>query len=73
MFTLVVAVTVNTAPALRIALNGATANGRHGYLDVPVCDLVVVQVFQPLQDLPCVEADGGLVVLEGAPLGPEQR
>lgn len=37
-----------------------------------MCDLVVVQIFQPLQDLPGVEADGGLVVLQGPPLGPQQ-
>lgn len=43
-----------------------------GHLDVSVRDLVVVQVFEPLQDLPRVEADGGLVVLQGSPLGPEQ-
>lgn len=42
------------------------------YLDVSVCNLVVVQVFEPLQDLPCVEADGGLIVFQWAPLGPQQ-
>lgn len=35
--------------------------------------LVVMQVFEALQDLPRVEADGGLVVFQGSPLGPEQR
>lgn len=43
------------------------------HLDVSVCYLVVVQVLEPLQDLPGVEADGGLVVLQRAPLGAEQR
>lgn len=42
------------------------------HLDVSVGYLVVVQVFQPLQDLPGVEANGGLIVFQGAPFGPEQ-
>ena len=41
-----------------------------GHLDVSVDDLVLVQVAQPFQDLPCVEDDGGL--LQWTPLGPQQ-
>lgn len=54
-------------------MNGGERAPAKGHLDVPVCYLVVVQVLEPLQDLARVEADGGLVVFEGAPLGPEQR
>lgn len=38
-----------------------------------MCYLVVVQVFESLEDLPGVEADGGLVVFQRAPFGPQQR
>lgn len=34
--------------------------------------LVVVQVLEALEDLPRVEADGGLVVLQRTPFGPQQ-
>lgn len=40
-------------------------------LDVPVDDLVLVQVPEPLQDLSGVEDDGGL--LQRAPFGAQQR
>lgn len=39
-------------------------------LDVPVDDLVLVQVAKALQDLPGVEDDGGL--LQGTPFGTQQ-
>lgn len=42
------------------------------HLDVSVCYLIIVQVLEPLQDLFCIEADGGLVILEWTPLGPQQ-
>lgn len=42
------------------------------YLYVSMCYLVVMQVFEALQYLPRVEADGGLVVLQRTPLGPQQ-
>lgn len=43
------------------------------HLNVSVCYLVVVQVLESLQDLPRVEANGGLVVFQRAPLGSQQR
>lgn len=42
------------------------------YLNVSVRDLIVMQVLQTLQDLLGVEADGGLVVLQGSPLGAQK-
>lgn len=36
-------------------------------LDVSVCYLIVVQVFESLQDLPRIEANGGFVVFQGSP------
>lgn len=45
---------------------------RLGHLDVSVRYLVLVKVFETFQDLPCVEADGVLVVFQRAPLGPQQ-
>lgn len=41
------------------------------HLDVPVHNLVLVQVPQPLQDLSGVKDDGGL--LQRTPFGPQQR
>ena len=41
-------------------------------LDVPVHNLLVVEVLQPLQHLLGVEGDHPLVPLQRAPLGPEQ-
>ncbi len=42
-------------------------------LDVPVHDLLVVEVLQPLQHLLGVEGDHALVALQRAPLGAEER
>lgn len=35
--------------------------------------LVVMEIPEPLQDLLGVEDDGGLVVFQGTPLGPQER
>lgn len=35
-------------------------------------DLIVMEIFEPLQDLSGVEADGGFVVLQRAPFRPQQ-
>lgn len=42
------------------------------HLDVPVHDVVIVEVAEPVEDLAGVEDDGGLVVLQGTPLGAQQ-
>lgn len=37
------------------------------YLDVSVNNAVLMEVVESLKDLPCVEANGALIVLQGAP------
>lgn len=43
------------------------------HLDVSVDDLVVMKVFQAFQDLLSVEDDGGFIVLQRTPFGPQKR
>lgn len=59
--------------ALQQNQHGATCNYLEAHLDVSVDNLVVVEISESLQDLFGVEGDGGLVVLQGPPLGAQQR
>lgn len=46
---------------------------RSSHLNVSVDDLVVVEVFEPLQDLFSVEDDGRFVVFQRTPFGAQER
>lgn len=43
------------------------------HLDVSVDNLVVMEIFEPLQDLFGVEDDGSLIVLQRTPFGAQER
>lgn len=43
------------------------------HLNVSMDDLIVVKVFEPLEDLFGVEDDGGFVVFQGTPFGAQER
>ena len=47
--------------------------GCSAHLNVSVDYLIVMEVFEPLEDLFGVEDDGGLVVFQGTPFGAQER
>ena len=55
---------------LKVTIPAIYCNQNPTNLDVPMDNLLVVEVLEALQDLLCVVGDGALVVLQRTPLRP---